>query len=84
MAVYEVTANTPGTLITAENREANILVCTTGVQALTIAKDAAGTLPLFKIPAGVSTVAFTMREDLAGPLYAISPAGMVVQVNAWR
>jgi hypothetical protein len=84
MSVYTLEAATPGALITALNRELNILVCTEGNVLVIIAKDAAGATPLFAIPSGVSTMAFTAREDIAGPLYAISAAAAPIVVNTWR
>lgn len=84
MAVYDVTAGTPGTLITSLNRDLNVMVCTDGTVAVTIAKDAAGTTPLFKMPIGISAVTFCTREDLCGPLYAISALAVGITVNTWR
>lgn len=84
MAVYEVTADVVGGLITLENREPNIMVCSDGTLPITIAKDAAGSIPLFKTPIGISAITFCTREDLCGPLYAISTAPVGVIVNVWR
>lgn len=84
MAVYALEANTPGALIAAVNTDTNILVCTEGNALVIIAKDAAGASPLFAIPSGVNTMAFTMRDDLAGSLYAICAAPSSIVVNTWR
>jgi hypothetical protein len=84
MSVYSVDSTAAGVLITAENREMNIMVLSTGATSLVIAKDQAGASPLFKIPAGIASVAFTQREDLCGPLWAISGANMAIVVNTWR
>ena len=58
MAVYDIAADTPGALITALNRDFNIMVCTDGTVDVIIAKDAAGASPLFKIPVGVKAKTF--------------------------
>ncbi len=84
MTVYDVNATAAGVLITAENREMNIMVLTTGATSLVIAKDQAGASPLFKIPAGISSITFTQREDICGPLWAISGANMAIVVDMWR
>jgi hypothetical protein len=84
MAVYEVNADVVGALITLENRDLNIMVCSDGTLSVTICKDSAGSVPLFKIPAGISAVTFCMREDICGPLYAISTAPFAITLNTWR
>ena len=84
MAVYEVTADVVGALITLENRDLNIMVISEGTLAITIAKDAAGLIPLFKMPVGISAVTFNTREDVCGSLYALSTGAVGVTVNTWR
>jgi hypothetical protein len=84
MTVYSTTADTPGALITALNRDFNIMVCTDGTVDVIIAKDAAGASPLFKIPVGVNSMTFCAREDVAGPLYAICAVAIGITVNTWR
>ena len=84
MAVYDIAADTPGTLITALNRDFNIMVCTDGTLSVVIAKDAAGATPLFHIPAGINSMTFCAREDIAGPLYAICASSYGIVINTWR